>query len=544
MKADLLQQAVTHHQAGELQKAGHIYQQILANKPDHADANHLLGLIAHQCGNHDVALQLVSTAIQSNPSNHIYFCNLGLIHIALQQWDNAITDFQTAIKLHHGDIKAHINLGLALEKKERAEEAIASYQQALSLNPADTETLNKLGNLYAQLKRIDLATASFKQALQLSPGSLATLNNLGIMFRDLKQAEQAITYYQKALKIAPENVAILCNLAITLQDTGELQKAEVICQQALLYDPSYAEVYKQLTDNLLFQQRTTDWNAMLDTALEQATLSAASRNHMFISKAIIAWMNGNNHQCSEFLDSAESILSQPVTDKLTYSALGYYKFLQALVQFRSKQPSLYSQPVERDIHIIGDSHSLSYAGTILKFEGKASRVIPHLIMGCKAWHLSQDKGNRFKASFDCVLQQLSNEDTVIISMGEIDCRTDEGIFPAHKKNGNDLSASIETLVDSFVAYILDKCEKKNLEVIFYGVPAPACTLKHLSSNDRSTYLRTVQLFNRFLSQAAQASSCKFIDTYRKTVAEDGSSNKKHHLDLFHLAPDFLSNCLH
>lgn len=40
--------AVEHHQRGRLPEAAAIYRQVLAVDPDHADANHLLGVIAFQ----------------------------------------------------------------------------------------------------------------------------------------------------------------------------------------------------------------------------------------------------------------------------------------------------------------------------------------------------------------------------------------------------------------------------------------------------------------------------------------------------------------
>ncbi len=43
--------AVQHHQAGRLQAAAQLYQQILAVNSNHVDALHLLGVIAHQMGN-------------------------------------------------------------------------------------------------------------------------------------------------------------------------------------------------------------------------------------------------------------------------------------------------------------------------------------------------------------------------------------------------------------------------------------------------------------------------------------------------------------
>ena len=40
--------AVKHHQAGDLPKAENIYQQILKDRPNHAKALHLLGVVAFQ----------------------------------------------------------------------------------------------------------------------------------------------------------------------------------------------------------------------------------------------------------------------------------------------------------------------------------------------------------------------------------------------------------------------------------------------------------------------------------------------------------------
>ena len=55
--------AIQHHQAGRLQAAEQIYRQILAVEPNHADAIHLLGVIAHQVGKHEIAVEYIERAI-------------------------------------------------------------------------------------------------------------------------------------------------------------------------------------------------------------------------------------------------------------------------------------------------------------------------------------------------------------------------------------------------------------------------------------------------------------------------------------------------
>ena len=57
-------QAVAHHQAGRLQQAAELYQQILTEQPRHADSLHLLGLIAYKTGRLEEAVGLITNAIQ------------------------------------------------------------------------------------------------------------------------------------------------------------------------------------------------------------------------------------------------------------------------------------------------------------------------------------------------------------------------------------------------------------------------------------------------------------------------------------------------
>jgi len=363
------------------------------------------------------------------------------------------------------------------------------------------------------------------------------------MHRDIGQFEEAITLYKRALEIDPQKVEIICNLAIALTDATQLQEAEAACLQALSIKPAYAEAYQQLSDNLHYQQRYDDWDATLDSALKKADLSPDSRNHMLISKAIIAWIDSDHEACRKHLEKASSILSQPVTDKATYSALGYYKFLQALVEYRDNNTSLYKQQDVKAFHMIGDSHCLSYANTVIRFEGEPHRVTPHLIMGCKAWHLSQEKPNICKTSLDLVIEQISPAATVMVSFGEIDCRPDEGIFPAHKKLGTDLATSIKSLTCDYVQSVLSRTKAKKLRVLFYGVPAPNCSLKHLSEEDKAIYLNTVKLFNQFLAKAAAQTGCSFLDPYQETATEQGIANTEFHIDPFHLAPNFLGHLI-
>ena len=55
-----LRKAVDLHRSGQLERAEQIYREILCDAPKHADALHLLGVVAYQVGKCAVAVDLVS----------------------------------------------------------------------------------------------------------------------------------------------------------------------------------------------------------------------------------------------------------------------------------------------------------------------------------------------------------------------------------------------------------------------------------------------------------------------------------------------------
>ena len=63
-----LDQAVAYHQAGQLQQAEQICQQILDINPQNADVLNLFGLIACQIGKYEIAGDLINYALEIDPN--------------------------------------------------------------------------------------------------------------------------------------------------------------------------------------------------------------------------------------------------------------------------------------------------------------------------------------------------------------------------------------------------------------------------------------------------------------------------------------------
>ena len=75
----ILDAALAKHQSGALVQARALYTRILERNPEHADALHFLGLIAHETGQQAAAAELIRKAIANNPSVASYHNNPRLL---------------------------------------------------------------------------------------------------------------------------------------------------------------------------------------------------------------------------------------------------------------------------------------------------------------------------------------------------------------------------------------------------------------------------------------------------------------------------------
>ena len=66
-----LQQAVVLHQHGRLKEASQIYEGLLQVDPKHFDALHMLGVIAYQTKNYEIAVDLIGKVISINSNNSV-----------------------------------------------------------------------------------------------------------------------------------------------------------------------------------------------------------------------------------------------------------------------------------------------------------------------------------------------------------------------------------------------------------------------------------------------------------------------------------------
>jgi len=250
-----LRLGVGYYQAGNLAQAEAICLRILRQHPDHADALNLLGVIAAQTGENELAVELINRAIASNPRAPQFYNNLGNALKSLGRLDRAVDCFNKALRLKPDFAEAYSNLGSALEELDRLDAAIECYRRALRLNPNSPQTYNSLGNALRGQNRLDEAMECYSEALRLRPDYTEAHNNLGNLFYQQHKLEAAIECYQKAVSLRPDLAELHNNLGNAFKRLGKIDSALECYRRALACNPDTAGPYIDMGNALLEQSQ-------------------------------------------------------------------------------------------------------------------------------------------------------------------------------------------------------------------------------------------------------------------------------------------------
>lgn len=262
----LLALALKHHQSGELAQAEALYRQILQQDPGHADALHLLGVLAYQLGRADAAVELIGQAIRKAPQAAHFHNNLGNALNLQGKTAEAIGSYRKATRLNPGFPDAHVNLGNALKDTGKLDEAAACYATAVRLRPMAEIHFN-LGIILEGLGETAPAIEHYRAALRLKPDHVEALNNLGNALKDEGHIDEAIACYEAALRIRPDIPAIRYNLANALQEQGRLAEAAALYRAAVALDPANADAHFNLGNTLRDMGAIEDAEASYRAAL-------------------------------------------------------------------------------------------------------------------------------------------------------------------------------------------------------------------------------------------------------------------------------------
>lgn len=157
-----LREALALHRRGELADAERAYRRLIDDGGASGDAEHMLGLVLHQLGRSEEALDWLERARLRGGAIPLWV-NLASALLALGRAAEAETYSLQALSADPSHAGANLNLGLAREAQRRYPEAIDTLERAVAAAPGNLAPLRALA-------RCHLRTGDAQRALSLVSG--------------------------------------------------------------------------------------------------------------------------------------------------------------------------------------------------------------------------------------------------------------------------------------------------------------------------------------------------------------------------------------
>jgi Flp pilus assembly protein TadD len=202
-----LKSAVADHDAGRLAEAERGYRGLLADRADDAEAMHLLGVLLHQSGRNDQALELIRRSLELEGSRPNVHSNLASVLGRTGRTAEALHHVREALRLSPNLPEAHNNLGVTLEGMNRPKEAEPAYRKAIELRPTYAEAHHHLGNSLRKQGRMDEAAAAHRHAVSLRPAYADAWAALGNVLMEQGLSEEGVDCLRRAAELAPAPAA-------------------------------------------------------------------------------------------------------------------------------------------------------------------------------------------------------------------------------------------------------------------------------------------------------------------------------------------------
>lgn len=332
--------AVQLHQAGRLTDAQQLYEQILTAEPHHADALHLLGLLAHQRGENEAAVALIQRAIVINPTYAEVHGNLGDSLKDLGRLDEAAAAYNQALVINPDFAEVYSSLGVVLKRQDRLDEAVAAHRRALELNPNSAPVQNDLGNALKAQGNLEQAVTCYQQAVAIDPAYAAAYCNLGVALQMQGKYDEAGAAYEKALAVYPSFAEVHSNYGTLLQNQGKLDDAVSAYQRALELNPDLADIHSNLGDTLERLGKLNDAVAAYRTAIRVAPHST------------LGWQRFAQGLRNVSIAQADTLLGDELVHCLSLKGVDYQDLAQAGVSVLAR-----SGPFQHLLGLVRDRQS-------------------------------------------------------------------------------------------------------------------------------------------------------------------------------------------
>jgi Flp pilus assembly protein TadD/peroxiredoxin len=224
---------------GYLDQAEESFRQVIAVKPQNAEAYYNLGTLYLRRKSADEARRFLQKAIDLKPDYPEAWNNLGLIAAQQNQNDEAIRNFQRSLQLRPTYAVALLNIGNLYRRAGNNDEAQKYLFSALQAEPNDPEANYSVGMLCARQGKFQDAMQYLEKSVSLRPDYADALNNLGVLYIREQRYPDAEAQFKTCIEVSPNFDQPYLNLARLYVLRHEDDKAKQTLQTLLRLQPDH-----------------------------------------------------------------------------------------------------------------------------------------------------------------------------------------------------------------------------------------------------------------------------------------------------------------
>ena len=193
---------------GDFSDADKWFSEVVAEKPQDADAWYLLGRTKYNENDLHAAIASFQHALVLRPRHVETENNLGLCWKELSQPEKAEAAFETAIQWEGnspGDAQPFLNLGTVLAERnddEDLKKALSYLAEANALSPNNPKIHEALAGVYLAQKDLAKAQSELERAVALAPETSALHFKLAQVYRKLGMRDQAQEQFEICSKLS------------------------------------------------------------------------------------------------------------------------------------------------------------------------------------------------------------------------------------------------------------------------------------------------------------------------------------------------------
>lgn len=343
----MLQQAQQLHQAGKLEEAKTLYQQLLAEDPEQLEVLHALAVLYAQSKQYDQALSTLDKAIDIDSSSAPLYNSKGNVYLRRQQYDEAISQYQQAIQHDAHYAIAYNNLGKTYYSKNQLDKAREHYEYAIQLMDQYSDAHFNLGILLAKLGENKQAIEHLKKTLTINPQRAAAYGQLAEVYLNEDDYSGAIENYQKRLDFEPEHIESFFSLGQAYLQNQQIDDAIAAFKKTLILQPKHPEANQYLANAEL---AAGDGNMALNYYFRQLETNPMMESYYNIG---VLLMQQNRHKESlQYLEQASTLDPGYLPAHINLGAL-YLKINRSADAIRHYEWALKIKPNDPEIqHVL------------------------------------------------------------------------------------------------------------------------------------------------------------------------------------------------